>query len=343
MINLNKNGLILLILAIAVIMQVYSSEIRHYSLLESEQKKDVFIWEEMTSQPFDELIISWDAKRPQQGAYFIQASLLTTEWSPWIDYAVWGACDQYTFKQHFPQSGLQVYQDAIEVLQDKKAIGFKIRVIAEGEAHLIQFRTLHASITDRKTHCIDSEFQENVCIHLTLNGISQMALPDERRMRLCSPTSTTAVIHFLSKSQYLSPLEFAPYVRDSAFDIYGNWILNTAQASHELGEPWHCFVARLGSFNQVIEQLTQGYPLIVSVKGPLNGSPFPYESGHLLVVKGYDSETQQVFCMDPAFPTNELTQVQYSLNDFLAAWRRRQGLSYIFYRHSNPFRREYSN
>ena len=142
-----------------------------------------------------------------------------------------------------------------------------------------------------------------------------MALSDERSKRLCSPTSTTAVIRFLSQSSLPSPLSFADSVVDTAFDIYGNWILNTAQASHLLKKPWTCCVVRLTSFDQVIRQLQKGYPVVVSVKGPLNGGATPYESGHLLVIKGYDSEKQEVFCMDPAFPTDELTLVSYDLND----------------------------
>lgn len=106
--------------------------------------------------------------------------------------------------------------------------------------------------------------------------------------------------------------------------------LNTAQASHKLGNPWNCFVARFTNFNQIVDQLRKGYPVVVSVKGPLKGSALPYESRHLLVVKGYDSKKQEVFCMDPAFSANELTHVTYALDDFLVAWGRRKGIAYVF-------------
>ena len=226
--------------------------------------------------------------------------------------------------------GIQVYQDAVEVLQDNKASGFKIRITTNENASLDGFRTLHISAINRRTHSVGFVPMEYVSVNLKVKGLSQIALPDERHLRLCSPTSTTAVINFLSDPLDLSPIEFANSVVDSAFDIYGNWILNTAQASHVLGKPWHCFVARLTTFNQIIEQLKKGYPVVVSIKGPLKGSALPYESGHLVVVTGYDSEHQEVFCMDPAFPADDLTHVKYPLNEFLTAWSRRQGIAYIF-------------
>ena len=310
--------------------QLPATELMHRTLLEFEKTNNAFVWEEIQLKPFDELIVSWDAQRPLTGSYLIQVSLWTSEWSPWFDYAFWSVHDQYTFKKCLPDQNIQVHQDAVEVLQDGKASGFRIRILTNENASLDGFRTLHISAIDRKTHTISFIPCENVFVHLKVKGISQMALSDERHPRLCSPTSTTAVINFLSNTLALSTIEFANSVVDSAFDIYGNWILNTAQASHLLGQPWHCFVARLTTFNQIIDQLVKGYPVVVSIRGPLQGSALPYESGHLVVVTGYDSKHEEVFCMDPAFPTDDLTAVKYPLNEFLTAWGRRQGIAYIF-------------
>jgi hypothetical protein len=313
-----------------VFSQAYASELMHRPLLEYEKKNNTFVWEEIQLSPFDELIVSWDAERPLNGSYLIQVSLFTSEWSPWLDYAFWGTYDQYTFKKELPDLGIQVYQDAVEVLQDNKASGFRIRIIANEKVSLDGLRTLHISAIDRSTHNVNFTPSESVSVDLKVIGLSQIALSDERHLRLCSPTSTTAVINFLSGTLTLSPIEFANSVVDSTFDIYGNWILNTAQASHVLGKSWHCFVARLTSFNQIIDQLMKGYPVVVSIRGPLKGSALPYESGHLVVVTGYDSKNQEVFCMDPAFPTDDLTHIKYPLNEFLAAWSRRQGIAYLF-------------
>ena len=311
--------------------QAFCSEILHRSLQGEEKKASEFIWEERQIAPFDELLVSWDAERPSSGSFSLQVSLWIDTWSPWLDYAFWGPEDQYTFKQDLLEFGVRVYQDAVEVLEQGKATGFRIRVLANDQASLTGFRALHISAIDRSRHSVNFTPVQDLFIELPVAGLSQMALPDERNHRLCSPTSTTAVINFLSDNLNVSPLDFANSIVDSAFDIYGNWILNTAQASHWLGKSWHCFVARLTSFNQIIEQLIKGYPVVVSVKGPLPGGALPYASGHLVVVTGYDSKNQEVICMDPAFPSNDLTHIRYPLNEFLNAWKMRQGIAYLFH------------
>ncbi|MBA3816442.1 MAG: C39 family peptidase [Parachlamydiaceae bacterium] len=310
--------------------QACASQLMHCSLNQSEKESGVFTWEETQLIPFDELIVSWDAQRPIIGSYLIQVSVLIAAWSPWLDYAFWGPNDQYSFKHSLPEVSLEAFQDTIKVLNEHKANGFRIRVIAKEKASLKQFRGLHVSAIDGTTHNIHLSHLENEFINLNVAGLSQITLPDERSLRLCSPTSTTAVIRFLSNSPLPSPLEFANTVVDSSFYIYGNWILNTAQASHKLGGSYHCFVAHFTSFNQIFEQLRKGNPVVVSVQGPLKGSAFLYESGHLLVVKGFDSKNKDVLCMDPAFSSNALTNVKYALTDFLAAWGRRRGLTYVF-------------
>ena len=300
----------------------------HRALSLFEKEAQYFIWEEAILSPFDELIVSWSSQRPLKGAFVFQLSVYIEEWSPWLDYAFWGARSQKTFQQELPL--LSVFQDVVRVKGEKKAAGFRIRVEAKDGASLTHLRCIHASLIDHCSYQMEASIKTEGSIDLKVPPLSQIALADPRHTRLCSPVSTTAVIHFLEQSNRCSPIRFAGQVWDEAFDIYGNWILNTAQASHLLGEGWHCYAARFTSFYQVIEQLRKGYPVVVSIKGPLTGSPLPYESGHLVVVKGFDSGNRNVLCMDPAFPTDDKTFVQYPLVDFITAWQRRMGLAYVF-------------
>lgn len=310
--------------------QINASELRHHLLSESEKKEICFTWEEKGLRPFNEMIVSWEANRPLYGSYLIQVSIFTTKWSPWFDYAYWSQQDQHTFKTSLPEWGLDVDQDVIQLLDGKKGSECRIRVLASNEKSLENFRALHLCAIDNEEHSISSLVSDESSIQLEMKGISQFALPDQRRDRLCSPTSTTAVIHFLDRTINFSPLHFADRVKDSVFDIYGNWVLNTAQASHELGPSCHCFVAYLSSFDQVLEQLKKGCPVVISVKGTLPGASIPYRGGHLMVVTGYDLPMQKVYCMDPAYSADQLTNVSYPIKDFLVAWRKRKGLAYIF-------------
>lgn len=278
--------------------------------------------------PFDELIISWNSQRPHKGHYLIQVSLLVESWSPWFDYAFWGVDSQHSFKYEDPAHSLSIFQDTIQVTNEKNAKGYKIKLIAKEGATLGGFRAFYPFTSNNHRLC--TELKNYRSVQIEVEGLSQLKLPDERNRRLCSPTSTTAVLRHLMHSSELCPLDFAKKVHDRAFDIYGNWVLNAAQANHELNGKRECVVRRLANFGELHAILMQGSPVVVSVKGTLPGSFLPYESGHLLVVRGYDSSTQQVLCMDPAYPENETTHVAYPLADFLSTWQRRQGLAYLF-------------
>jgi hypothetical protein len=187
------------------------SEIFHYHLSDEEQEKTSFIWEQDSLAPFDELIVSWNAQRPQKGAYLIQLSVLNGEWSSWLDYAFWSYNDQYTFNQQTLDSNFRVYQDAFECLNGIQATGFRIRLLAKDREDLKEFRSVHICATYQAMHwvCACTAASRQKFVDLTVPKISQMALPDERNTRLCSPTATTAVIQYLSKSPDLLPLAFA--------------------------------------------------------------------------------------------------------------------------------------
>lgn len=286
-------------------------------------------WVEENLNPFDELMISWNALRPEEGKFHFFVSIKTDEWSPWLQYATWGSDGQTSFQSTSEEASVQVYQDAVEVLEGKKATGFKIQIIPE-DCSLDHIYGVHVyTNSDRSIDPQETDVIFN-SIYLDVSGLSQMTLDHPRHKDLCSPTSTTAVTRFLSNDSSIDPVSFAKQVWDSGFDIYGNWVFNVAQASTYLGEGWNCWVERLNGFNTIYNHLEQGNPVIVSVRGPLPGSAQPYAKGHLLVVIGYDSINQSVLCMDPAFSTDHETIVSYTLSDFVQAWNRRGNVAYIF-------------
>lgn len=262
--------------------------------------------------PFRELMCSWNGKRPENPT-LIEVRLYTHEWSPWFPYASWGKNTQKSFAK---QEGLvQVYQDVASVLEGF-ATGFEVR----GE-----IERLHV-FTDGENRASKVSLPD--ALFLPVIGLSQMTLAHERNCDLCSPTSVAAVLRYLCNKG--DPLEIATQVYDQKFHIFGNWVLNVAEAAAILGPTWDVWVERLTSFESLAKYLAQNTPVIVSVRGPLPGSALPYAKGHLLVVTGYDLPLQKVFCMDPAFPNDAQTLVSYHLTDFITAWSRRGNLAYLF-------------
>jgi hypothetical protein len=318
-------------LLLNLLVPISAGNLFHYYPSQKEKGEKCFIWQLENIPAFNELLISWNAQRPQEGAYSIQVSILTMHWSEWLNYALWGQDIQHTYKNVDDHSCARVSLSAVSTMNKQKAYGFRIRVKVQDKASLKTFRALHVCATDTSFHKVDDTYEKCEFISLDVPPISQMTILDKCKTRMCSPTSTTAVIRYLTKSS-LNPLIFADKSYDCAFDLYGNWVLNSAQAACELEGEWNCLVARFNTFDQIIKQLQKGYPVVTSIQGPLKGGALPYESGHLLVVKGFNPEEKKVLCMDPAFESDELTLVEYDLKDFVQAWNKRLGLSYIFFR-----------
>ncbi len=285
------------------------------------------VYEKFTQQPFNELILSWNGFRPAQGCWTFYVSLFQSEWSPFLEYAQWGATWQKTF--HSSTTTATSYQDAVTP-KSGLSTGFRIVVKPALGADISTLHELHVCTSDT------SQFQIEpvpALASLHLNGIfphCQMLLPHPRHRDLCSPTSTTAAINFLWKKKLVDPLVFASKVHDNEFDIYGNWILNTAAAYEALEGNYQTYVARLSNFSAAHAALAKGLPVVVSVKGPLPGGATPYSNGHLLLLIGYDSLEKTVLCMDPAFSSDRETIVSYPIAPFLQAWGRRRNLAYFF-------------
>lgn len=271
--------------------------------------------EKVDTPPFDEIIISWNGPRPLH----IQVSLFTEKgWSPFLKYVEWEKNNQKTFQTDlYP---LIVDQDCIKV-QDGKATGFRIKVIKNQS-----FINLFACTTNLVALKPDPFIPPSQKIQLDVPHFYQFSLCPKNGHRICSPVSTAAVIQYLLNKP-VDPLDFAEKVRDHHFDIYGNWVLNVAQAYIEMGNPWCCFVTRLKGLNDLIDSLKMSIPPVISIKGPILGGALPYEQGHLMVIVGFDPSTNQFLCMDPAFPTG--TPIRYGSHDLETAWKRRGFISYI--------------
>jgi len=270
--------------------------------------KMYFRGEETNTIPFNELILSWNGIRPKRGPWTFSVSLKEGEW---IRIAEWGP-------------GIQRSFESLDTVASKElCTAFRIKV--EG-GEWEGLHSLNVCVSNLANHImrIPQNLQPVILKNVPLQ--SQMVLNHPRHRDLCSPTATAAALNYLLGKQQIDPVAFAEQVRDQGCDIYGNWVLNTAECYNQTGIP--CHVARLESFEDLHAELVQGRPVVVSVKGTLPGAPKPYNAGHLICVVGY--ENGRVHCVDSAFATNEETLVSYDLQDFLAAWGVRRNLAYVF-------------
>jgi hypothetical protein len=305
------------------------------------EKKEV-VWEEPQTSPFDELIVSWNAKRPDTGKILICVSVFHQQgnkwkWSTWHKLAAWGPDSQRSF---FDKRNYFVHTNytRVEVKHKAKACGFRIKAIfcdGANPGSLKAFFANHANLS--KARASNSYFNKPTVLIKGVPCQSQMVLDHPRFTDLCSPTSLSIVVNYFRRILYgemALPMEdfvvdFAEKVRDQGnLDIYGNWILNVPQAYDATHGGVFYTVQRLNGFSDLYDLLKQKIPVVVSVRR-LRGGATPYAHGHLLVVVGWNNARQRVLCVDPAFKGSKNTQKAYPLKSFIQAWGSSTNLSYV--------------
>jgi len=305
---------------------------------------DEVVWGKKKTDPFNELILSWNALRPGQGHLTIWVAVNTAasgkpQWSSWHRLALWGAKRQLTFlnKMH-PYVHTRHCRVALQ--HGRLAYGFRARVVFHDGAKPESLKALFGCISRLNHHklVLPDKSIKTVKPHPRYTKISQFMLNHPRKKDICSPVSTAMVVSYFhrlmygtkphrSMSQYA--LEFTKNVHDQGYlNIYGNWILNTAHAFHALNGDVYFSVQRLNSFYDLYHYIAQRIPVVVSVRR-LPGGATPYAGGHLLVVIGWDNEARRVICLDPAFAPHHATLKSYPLLPFIRAWGRSNNLSYV--------------
>ena len=298
-----------------------------------------YVWEVDKTTPFNELIFSWNALRPEEGKMTFWVSLNYPQPSSWHRIAEWGPDYQKTFTNNRHPF---VHTKHVRVIMQKRklATGFRVKVVFQDGAPTHNLRALFACMSNTKLFRIalpDIESLKYIS-PLGVQKQSQMVLDHPRINDLCSPTSTSMLVNYFTSKMYRRPINgdmqqyvvnFADKVHDDGnLNIYGNWILNVAQAFDSTNGGVFFRVERLNNFAMLHDYLTKRIPIAVSVHR-LRGGASPYRNGHFMVVVGWDSINRMVMCVDPAFASNGTTLRHYRLRDFLQAWGRSLNLSYI--------------
>jgi hypothetical protein len=318
-----------------------TGSLNHILSINDLKNRKEYVWEEAWTKPFNELIVSWNAKRPPVGKFVFYVSLKNGKWAPWRKLAQWGAKGQKTFV-NTKDKYIHTKHVRIETQKKVRARGFRIKVVAQGGASLNGVKALFASLSRLNQFKIE-KFPYNFSSKL-IKGVprcSQMWVDHERRGDFCSPTSTSIIIRYLNekldcktKKQYL-PLRdqvkvFAKQTHDDSYlDIHGNWVLNVAQAYDDTNGRALFKVARLNSFEELHGYLRQNIPVAVSIRGKLRGGYKNYKDGHFVVVVGWSQKKQAVLCIDPVFRNSRQMLRGYRVSDFMKAWGRSKNLSYI--------------
>jgi hypothetical protein len=302
--------------------------------------RNEFIWNCRVPSKFDELIPSWNGYRPRQGKVAIWIRVRHACWSSWKKLAEWEKDSQRTFL-NTSDPFVHIKHVRVEMQQGRLANAFQIKVVYSnhrGRASQDYLNALFACCSNiSKAPLPIISFSKPSTYIKQVPRQSQMVLGHDRASALCSPTSLGIITKYFNKRLFRSFIndmeEYVINFAEKAYDggdlnIYGNWLLNVAEAYQTTkGNLWYR-TERLNGFAHLYRYIAKGIPIAVSVRG-LAGGATPYANGHFLVVIGWKNKTQEVVCIDPAFNTNKETTRLYGIDDFVKAWGFSRYLSYV--------------
>ena len=307
-------------------------------------KSNEYVWVEEKTNPFSELIVSWNARRPKKGRFDFYVSvgnpkLFSGGWSPWRKLAEWGVNGQKTLSSARDRL-VHVKHVRVEMQRGARGRGYRVKAVARNGADLKDVRTLFANQSYSQN--FKTITMPNTLPSFVLNNVprqSQMKVKHKRRGDFCSPTSTSMIVRYFNNKfsknvkQRALDEQVKTFARkshdDNYLDIYGNWILNSAQAYNDSFGKVAYRVERLNSFEELYGYLKKGIPVAVSIRGWLRGGYKNYKDGHFVVVVRWSQKRRAVICVDPVFRSWGKMLRAYREKDFLRAWGKSRNLSYI--------------
>lgn len=303
---------------------------RHTKVLNG-HKKELFFKKESTN-PFTQLVFSWNITRPEQGYFSFYAQVRdaeTNQWGCWHHMADWGKNKQKTYLSK--SNGLSSYVHVrLEVDAHKTADAFCIKIEPHEGASLHLLDAVAVALSDFKLFVPEEPVCDNfkTIILSDVPAIAQFSFDHVDKSRICSPASCAMVVEYLTKESVCMN-NFLTGIFDEGLLVYGSWSCNVAHAFDVCKDKVNFFVRRGHSFVDVYHYLEKKLPVIVSVRGDLPGALKSFPHGHLMVIVGWDQEKGEVICHDPAAESNTMVLKQYPLEPFLRAWERSHRLMYV--------------
>jgi len=310
---------------------LYTEKYTHNKKNINNRKRQVLFKKENIA-PFTQLLLSWNVIRPEKGyfSFYIQVrNAQTKEWGDWYLMANWGSGIQKTYLTKSDGLASCVHV-RLEVDQAKAADAFCIKIEPHDGAQLSLLDAIAVAASDFGLFTAQEAGLGDLKTVIVTNvpAIAQFALDHTEKGRICSPVSCAMLVEYVT-GQKVKYDEFIAAIFDEGLGVYGSWQCNVAHMFDVCKGKMNFFVRRAQSFADVHESLIKRCPVIVSVRGDLPGAMKPFPHGHLLVIIGWDNETREVICHDPAAESNEMVLKRYPVEPFLRAWERSYRLMYI--------------
>ncbi len=289
--------------------------------------------------PFTQLILSWNASRPDSSSVLDFAVEVSPDSQTWthFDYQVWGYGDSPRKSTPYIKEVPGIGRIDVDYLVLEKPMKFaRVTVYpygAEGSPN-IELRRLALSFSSDNSTWNDFERNHGSArkvifgkVSLAVPYFSQGNLPPDLAPNCCSPTSVSMVLNYHGKN--VDPETFARAVYDPYDQIYGSWPYNMAAAYVAgMGKTWvesHC------GFDEIYDEVASGKPVVISIAFDMNELPKSpiHEAtvGHLIAIVGFDGP-DTVICNDPAGDNVDNGIIKYPRHELEKVWQEHGGIAY---------------
>ncbi len=293
--------------------------------------KTVFEGKVVSPHPVDDIVMSLDARAPEESVLTIEARAVYPDHkTKFYTLAVWSEFEPFrTSKNAQSDPDGTVYTDTW--ILERPTTEWEYRVTATpGRSGF--FPTLHrlgfSAVNSATKHPNPPSNQKVWGKVIPVPKFNQGDYANGGV--LCSPTSLTMILNYYGaitgnpKWRYEVPT-VQTGVYDQTWGGTGNWTFNTAFACQQ---GFRSFVTRLHNLSEAEAWIEQGLPIATSVSyGLLRGKGKREENdGHLVVLVGFTKEGDPIF-NDPG--SRALERHIYKRADFEAAWAVSRNTVYI--------------
>ncbi|MCB9915511.1 MAG: C39 family peptidase [Planctomycetes bacterium] len=309
-----------------------------------------------TDWTFDEALPSWNVDVPAGASFRVEVRVEVAGRaapSPWLDIGGWGAWPAEDLAPTtFADGAVEV--DLLRCARVCTRARFRLRTRELAAGEVLRVARFGAVFTRSQELAGNARFvEEQRAASPALGGPGRVAhasaaddapatWPARLRLvplrhqyaegpelgpRVCSPTSVAMVLD--AHGVDVPTREVAALLYDGEHDLYGNWN-RAVQGAYLLGVPGR--VTRLATWFEAASLLDHAGPLVISIaaeEGQLRGAPYTRTGGHLMVLVGFDLETDEALVLDPATPVGDEAPRRYALDDLETVWLARGGFAYV--------------
>jgi hypothetical protein len=318
--------------------------------------KGIYESPEIESDPFQHMVLSWNADTPYGTSVKIEARVrVNGTWSKWLLVGTWSSSAEKASAMKPDQCGDSIaYVDTDTVTVKGKVYDIKTSPISQnGEtadkyAYRLTLMTEDINVTptvrlvtaafkntlegQQIKKIPDSVSQGDIDAFtgtLDVKPYSQMIRDPQFSSVICSAVSSCMILDY--KGVHILPEMAAMGVLDTYYDGYGNWPFNAAFIA-SFG--FESYIEYCAGLDDIKRELMMNNLVICSVRYKrddsvdgnlpiLSAAPIDRTPGHLIVVVGYERDEDGktfVIVNDPAAEDDASVRRRYDEKQFMAAW-----------------------